>query len=104
MDQERKLERSGIAHYFHHVEVMSEKNEAAYHKLISHLDIKPEEFLMVGNALKSDILPVLSIGANAIHVPFAINWIHEQVEDFTPPKQRFRECKSIAEVCNYLSL
>ena len=74
LDQERKLRNSGIDHYFHHVEIMSDKREADYYKLIKHLDIKPERFLMVGNSLKSDILPVLTIGGYGILVPYHITW------------------------------
>lgn len=69
LDQERKLEKSGLLQYFHHIEVLSEKQEANYTKLLNHLDIKSNEFLMVGNSLKSDILPLIGIGAQAIHVP-----------------------------------
>ena len=80
LDQERKLRKSALAHYFHHIEIMSDKQEKDYIKLIRHLDIKPEEFLMVGNSIKSDILPVLAIGGHAIHVPFHTTWAHERVE------------------------
>lgn len=80
LDQERKLEKSGIAHYFHHIEVMSNKHESDYLKLIKHLDIEPEEFMMIGNSLRSDILPVAKIGANAIYVPYDITWQHETVD------------------------
>jgi putative hydrolase of the HAD superfamily len=97
LDQERKLKNSGIEHHFHHIEIMSEKGEADYRKLIRHLDIKPEEFLMIGNSLKSDVLPVLAMGAHAIHVPFHITWAHEQVEHHIAG-QNFAEAASIAEV------
>jgi putative hydrolase of the HAD superfamily len=80
LDQERKLKNSGLEHYFHHIEIMSDKKEADYHKLINHLDIKPEEFLMIGNSLRSDVLPVINIGGNSIHVPFHITWAHEQID------------------------
>lgn len=79
LDQERKLEKSNLLKYFHHIEIMSEKNEKDYLKLVNHLDIKPSELLMIGNSLKSDILPLLNIGATAIHVPFHTTWIHEEV-------------------------
>ncbi len=79
LDQERKLIKSGLEKYFHHIEVMSDKQPKNYQKLIKHLDCKPEEFLMVGNSLKSDILPVLEIGASAIHIPFHTTWEHEKV-------------------------
>lgn len=80
LDQERKLKKSNLTNYFHHVEVMSEKDDANYLKLIKHLDIRPSELLMVGNSLKSDILPVLNIGGYAIHVPYHITWAHEEIE------------------------
>ncbi|MGZ8558215.1 MAG: HAD family hydrolase [Chitinophagaceae bacterium] len=80
LDQERKLKKSGIEHYFHHIEIMSDKQEADYKKLIRHLDIKPEQFLMIGNSIKSDILPVLAIGGHGFHVPYHTTWAHEKVE------------------------
>jgi putative hydrolase of the HAD superfamily len=80
LDQERKLKKSGLEHYFHHIEIMSEKDEAGYQKLIKHLDIQPDAFLMLGNSLKSDVLPVLAIGGHAIHIPYHITWAHEVVE------------------------
>jgi putative hydrolase of the HAD superfamily len=80
LDQERKLRKSNLNSYFHHVEVMSEKDDANYLKLIKHLDIRPSELLMIGNSLKSDVLPVLNIGGYAIHVPYHITWAHEEIE------------------------
>ena len=81
LDQERKLEKSGLLKYFHHIEVLSEKESTNYIKLLNHLDIKPLEFLMIGNSLKSDILPLIEIGAQAAHIPFHTTWQHETVED-----------------------
>ncbi|TDT37197.1 putative hydrolase of the HAD superfamily [Maribacter spongiicola] len=80
LDQERKLERSGLSEYFHHVEVLSDKKEKNYSDLLDHLQIKPSEFLMIGNSLKSDVLPLVEIGARAIHVPFHTTWEHEEVK------------------------
>ncbi len=80
LDQERKLIKSGLASHFHHIEIMSDKRSADFEKLIHHLDVAPEEFLMLGNSLKSDILPVLDLGGYAIHIPFHITWEHELVE------------------------
>jgi len=77
LDQERKLEKSGLINYFHHIEIMSDKQENNYKKLLVRLEIEPYEFLMVGNSVKSDILPVIGIGAKAVHVPFAVTWQHE---------------------------
>ena len=101
LDQERKLKKSGLTDYFHHVEVMSEKDEPNYLKLLKHLDIQPEEFLMIGNSLKSDVLPVLNIGGHAIHVPFHITWAHEQIED-SIDNERFKNVEGIIEVLGVL--
>ena len=81
LDQERKLERSGLSEYFHHVEVLSDKKEKNYSDLLEHLQISPSEFLMIGNSLKSDVLPLVEIGARAIHVPFHTTWEHEEVKE-----------------------
>ncbi len=79
LDQERKLIKSGLERHFHHIEIVSDKTEKQYSKLVKHLDITENEFLMVGNSLKSDILPVLNIGAYAFHIPFHTTWVHEMV-------------------------
>ncbi|MCU0354055.1 MAG: HAD family hydrolase [Cytophagales bacterium] len=79
LDQERKLKKSGLERYFHHIEIMSDKQEKDYQKLIRHLDIRPDEFMMVGNSLKSDVLPVLALGGHAVHVPYHTTWAHEVV-------------------------
>ncbi|MCX2680885.1 HAD family hydrolase [Galbibacter sp. EGI 63066] len=81
LDQERKLEKSGLSKYFHHIEVLSDKKESNYKNLLEHLEINIDEFLMVGNSLKSDVLPLANIGAKAIHVPFHTTWEHEKVHD-----------------------
>ncbi len=80
LDQERKLEKSGLLNYFHHIEVLSDKKPENYLKLLAHLDIEPSELLMIGNSLKSDILPLIKIGTSAIHVPFHTTWVHEVVK------------------------
>jgi len=95
VDQERKLRKSGLEKYFHHIEIMSEKRVEDFAKLIRHLDVAPEDFLMLGNSLKSDILPVLEIGAYAIHIPFHVTWIHEQV-DHEISHERFHTVKNIS--------
>ncbi len=77
LDQERKLNESGLLHFFHHIEVMTDKKESNYTKLFKKLNIKPHEFLMIGNSLKSDILPVLKLGGEAIHIPYHTTWEHE---------------------------
>ncbi|ASU33489.1 HAD family hydrolase [Mucilaginibacter xinganensis] len=101
LDQERKLKKSGISHYFHHIEIMSEKDDANYLKLIRHLDIAPQELLMVGNSLKSDIMPVLNIGGNAVHVPYHITWAHEQIEH-SIESEKFKSVVEIRELLGFL--
>lgn len=92
LDQERKLIKSGLEKYFHHIEIVSDKTEKQYRKLVSHLDIEVEEFLMIGNSLKSDVLPVLNIGAHAFHIPFHTTWAHEMIdEEITHEKFRVFE-------------
>jgi putative hydrolase of the HAD superfamily len=97
LDQERKLRNSGVLHFFHHVEVMSDKQEGDYRKLLKHLDIKPEQFLMIGNSLKSDVLPVLGIGGHAVHIPFHTTWEHEHV-DIHIDNPNFRQIEHISEI------
>jgi putative hydrolase of the HAD superfamily len=77
LDQERKLKNSGLQEYFHHIEIMSDKKESDYQKLLKHLDCRPEQFLMLGNSIKSDILPVLEIGGFAAYIPYHMTWTHE---------------------------
>lgn len=101
LDQERKLIKSGLIGYFHHIEIMSDKQEVNYRKLLSHLDIQPDEFLMVGNSVKSDILPVVQIGANAIHVPFEVTWQHETMHDSTENID-FIAVSEISEILKFL--
>lgn len=98
LDQERKLEKSGLLQYFHHIEVMSDKKAKDYQKLIKHLDIQPSELLMVGNSLKSDVLPLINIGASAIHVPFHTTWAHEQVDESTNDDSSYRTLSNIKEL------
>ena len=78
-DQQSKLHRSGLGHYFHHIEVMADKQEINYQKLLKRLEIEPSEFFMIGNSLKSDVLPVLGIGGYAVHIPFHTTWEHERI-------------------------
>lgn len=89
LDQERKLKNSGIAGYFHHIEIMSDKKEENYLRLLEHLDVKPQEFLMIGNSLKSDVLPVIGLGGYAIHVPYLITWQHEELLPEEMPANHF---------------
>lgn len=102
VDQERKLKKSGLIKYFHHIEILSDKKSSNYEGLLNHLDIKPENFLMVGNSLKSDIIPVANLGAHAIHVPFHTTWELEQVESHEHEHLNYRSVKHIKEILDYL--
>ncbi|PZX53134.1 putative hydrolase of the HAD superfamily [Algoriphagus ratkowskyi] len=97
VDQEKKLKKSGLDHYFHHIEIMSEKKEADFAKLVRHLDVHPAEFLMMGNSLKSDVLPVLELGGHAIHIPFHTTWAHEMIQHEVE-HDNFRQAEHIAQV------
>ncbi|HOY14331.1 MAG TPA: HAD family hydrolase [Saprospiraceae bacterium] len=97
VDQERKLAKSGLDHYFHHIEIMSEKRAANYQKLIKHLDCHPSEFLMIGNSIKSDVLPVIDLGGNAIHIPFHTTWEHEVVKHHID-EDSFISLQSVREI------
>jgi len=101
LDQERKLEKSGLIQYFHHVEVLSEKQEVNYTKLLKHLEIEPSEFLMVGNSLKSDILPLVNIGSEAIHVPFHTTWQHEKVTKKETDGTDYKTVVRLNEILNF---
>ena len=98
LDQERKLEKSNLSQYFHHIEVMSDKKEKDYKKLVKHLDINPSELLMIGNSLKSDVLPLLEIGASAIHIPFHTTWAHEEVSKEESLKVKYNTLANIKDV------
>ena len=103
LDQERKLEKSGLIDYFHHIEVLSEKEEHNYIKLLKHLEIKPSEFLMIGNSLKSDILPLVNIGAAAIHVPFHTTWQHEKVSKNEANGKGYKTARRLNEILSFFN-
>lgn len=97
-DQERKLAKSGLADHFRHVEIVSDKNEATYRAILRRHDIAPSRFLMVGNSLKSDILPVLALGGAGVHIPYPLVWAHEKAEAPLLADGRFHELASIREL------
>jgi putative hydrolase of the HAD superfamily len=100
LDQERKLMKSGLEKYFHHIEIMSDKQVKDYQKLIKHLDIQPSEFMMIGNSLKSDVLPVLELGGVGVHVPYHTTWAHEVV-DVKIENPNFYQISKLGEILNY---
>jgi len=100
-DQRRKLHDSGLGAYFHHIEVMSDKQEKDYTDLLNRLEIKPKEFFMIGNSLKSDVLPVLGIGGYAVHVPYHTTWEHEKISHKVE-HPNFRTVEKISDVLEIL--
>lgn len=97
-DQERKLAKSGLGARFRHVEILSEKDESSYAAILRRHAIAPEEFLMVGNSLKSDIMPVLALGGSGAHVPYHLTWSHERVEHVPEAPGRFVQLRTIREL------
>ena len=97
-DQERKLVKSGLAGRFHLVEIVSEKDRSTYETIFRRHAIAPDRFLMVGNSLKSDILPVLALGGAGAHVPYPLTWAHEQAEQLPPADGRFFQLKTMREL------
>lgn len=95
LDQQRKLERSGLKRFFNHVEIVSDKDENTYLRILDSLGFKPSELLMVGNSFKSDIAPVLQIGGYGAYIPFRTTWQHEKAEEYVHPRlvrlERFSE-------------
>ncbi len=103
LDQHRKLNSSGILHYFNHIEIMHDKNETEYLRMLKRLDIVTEEFLMVGNSLKSDVLPVLSIGGHAIHIPYHTTWQHEKSNN-NINSEKFQKISKLTELLSILPI
>ncbi|QMW02092.1 HAD family hydrolase [Spirosoma foliorum] len=101
-DQESKIARSGLVHYFKHVEIVSEKNEQAYQRVLHRYNVQPADFLMIGNSLKSDILPVVHIGGRAIYIPYAVTWVHERVTDSQLVGKSFTTLTSVRELLDLL--
>jgi putative hydrolase of the HAD superfamily len=96
--QERKVAESGLAEHFHGIEILSEKDGPAYERVLRRHGVAHAEFAMVGNSLKSDILPVLTLGGAGVHIPYHITWQHEHVENVPHEQPRFRSIGQLAEL------
>jgi putative hydrolase of the HAD superfamily len=101
-DQESKLARSGLAGLFLGVEIVSEKDVESYRRILERRGIKPEEFVMVGNSLRSDVVPVLELGARAVHIPYQVTWHHEHVPDESLPHDGWYRIDNITELSRLL--
>ena len=100
--QTRKVETSGLSHHFEHVEIVLEKDPATYSHVLKSLDINPARFCMVGNSLKSDILPVLAIGGFGVYVPYEILWELDHAEHPTSHADRYVELEKLSLVPDWL--
>jgi len=101
-DQESKLARSGLAELFSGVEILSDKTVESYRSVIARRGIEPEELLMVGNSLRSDILPVVEMGGRAVHIPYHVTWRHEEVEEHRLPDDGWYRLGAIRELGDLL--
>ena len=99
-EQMNKFRISGLAKYFHHCEVMENKDEKNYLELAAKNNLQPEQILMIGNSVKSDIAPVVNIGGVALHTPHEVVWVHEMMD--MPQSERIIELNNIREVLDYL--
>lgn len=99
-EQMYKYRRSGLDRYFHHCEVMENKDEKNYLELAAKHNLQPEQVLMVGNSVKSDIAPVVNIGGWAINTPHDVIWVHEMMD--MPESDRIIIVKNINEIVRYL--
>ena len=98
LDQEAKIKKSGLADYFQHIEIVSQKSAESYGGLFKKHGITPNRFIMVGNSLPSDILPVLKLGGSAVHIPYEITWLHEAAEPPPHDHPGYYQLKAIGEL------
>ena len=96
--QQRKLEASGLAEFFQAVEVVSDKTPEVYREILKQHQINPNRFIMVGNSLRSDVIPVLNLGAWAIYLSDHLTWSHEDDPLAEISQDRYREVKEISRV------
>lgn len=102
LDQQRKLEASGLLPLFDGVEILSDKKPDDYRKMFSRQNIAPSEFMMIGNSLKSDILPVMELGSKGVYIPYEITWAHERVEEMDKDNPLFHEISHMDEIYHLL--
>lgn len=98
LDQTSKISRSGLDAHFSLVEVVSEKTLLSYTKVLEKFHLDPGNLVMVGNSLKSDILPILELGGWAVHIPASTTWAHEMVADFDTSQDRFYELEHMGHL------
>ena len=101
MNQEQKLARSGLGHYFDAIEIVSEKDANTYRRIVARQGVRADESVMIGNSMKSDVLPALEAGLWGIHIPYHLTWAHEHAE---PPSDspRFAKLDTIRDLPGWL--
>lgn len=97
-EQERKIQRTGLAGYFKNIEIVGEKSEEMYRRILAKYGILPARFLMVGNSLRSDVLPVIGIGGQAVYIPYQHTWAHEMMIDQPIEKAAFHEIERLDQL------
>lgn len=97
-DQERKIAQSRLAGYFSHIEIISQKDEASYRRVLNRHTIATERFLMIGNSVRSDILPIVAIGGQAVHIPYQITWQHEIATKDEKAQHPYHQLDSVAQL------
>jgi putative hydrolase of the HAD superfamily len=102
-EQESKIERSGVTRYFRYLEIVGEKSDATYRRILGKYDLDPQGFLMVGNSLRSDILPVLRIGGQAVYIPHDQTWFHEHAGEEEIGDNEFIQLEHLHQLPEYLA-
>jgi putative hydrolase of the HAD superfamily len=97
-DQETKLARSGLAEHFRYVEIVSSKSRETYRAILAKHRVAPQRFLMVGNSLPSDIVPVLELGGIAVYIPWELTWAHDSAEAPPSGQPRFHQLEHIGQL------
>jgi putative hydrolase of the HAD superfamily len=97
-EQEAKIQRSGVARYFSYIEIVGEKSSRRYMEILRKYAIRPRGFLMVGNSIRSDILPVIEIGGQAVQIPYARTWARENVPEEQWRGISFERLQSLGEL------
>ena len=98
LHQETKLARSGLGHLFKGIEIVSEKDPDVYRRIMNRYGVRPEQFVMVGNSLRSDVLPVIGAGGHAVYVPYVVSWVHERVSAEALKDVHFHEISHMREL------
>ena len=101
-DQESKLARSGLGEFFDAIEIVSTKNADTYRAIMKRHGVAPESFVMVGNSLRSDVLPALDAGARAVHIPYALTWAHERIDDDALAGKEYATLETITALPDWL--